>query len=238
VTITSRTLRIVGGSGTAALALLFTASGPAAAHVGVAGSSTAAGGSSVLTFSSSHGCGTSPTTEFAIKIPAELNAATPTQLAGWDVRKVLQQLDTPITDGHGNQITERVDQIVYTAAEPLADGVRVAFDVSVQLPETAADTTLYFLTIQRCVEGQNDWIEIPAGGQHADDLESPAPKLTVTAATGAGAHGAAGAAATEAVSNSAPAGSSGNAVSIVALVAGLAGLLLGGAAFLRGRPRA
>lgn len=236
----TRSLRIFGGAGTAAVALLFATSGVADAHVGVSGTSTAAGTSSVLTFSSGHGCDGSPTTEFAIQIPKEFNAATPTQLAGWDARKVMQPLDTPITDSHGNQITERVDQVIYSAKEPLADGLRVAFEVSVRLPENAAGTTLYFPTIQRCVQGQSDWIEIPATGQDADDLESPAPAVPVTAAAGTAGHGtgAATPAAPEPAASAAQTDSSGNALSLVALVAGVAGIILGGAALVRARPRA
>lgn len=235
----TRTLRIAAGAGTAAVALLFATSGVAAAHVGLSGTSTAAGSSSVLTFSSGHGCDGSPTTEFAIQIPADLNSATPTQLAGWDARKVMQPLDTPITDSHGNQVTERVDQVVYTAQEPLDDGLRVAFEVSVRLPEDVAGTTLYFPTIQRCVEGQHNWIETPATGQDADTLESPAPALAVTAATGGNGHGPAGDHATdpEPAANPAQASNSGTALSIAALVAGVAGVLIGGAAFVRARPR-
>jgi uncharacterized protein YcnI len=234
-----RSLRVVGGAGTLGLALLFATSSVAAAHVGLSGTSTAAGSSSVLTFSSGHGCDGSPTTEFAVQIPKELNSATPTQLAGWDARKVMQPLDTPITDGHGNQVTERVDQVVYTAHSPLPDGLRVALEVSVRLPENAAGTTLYFPTIQRCVQGQSDWIEIPATGQDADTLESPAPALAVTAATGAGGHGSAvgESAAPEPAANPSEVGTSRNALSIVALVVGIAGVILGGAALLRARPR-
>lgn len=243
-----RILGTAGASGVASLALLYATTGVAAAHVGVSGTSTAAGSSTVLTFSSGHGCSGSPTNRFAIQIPSGINSATPTQLAGWHVEKVMQNLDTPITGSHGNQITQRVDQIVYTAQEPLPDGVRVAFEISVQLPAEAADAPLYFPTIQQCVEGSNDWIQIPSAGQNPDDLESPAPALQVTAATGNGAHGASGndahgtttaagdqqqpTAAAPAPSNSA------TALSIVALIVGIVGVALGGGALLKIRRKA
>ena len=228
-----RVLLTGGASGIAALALVLSTGSPAAAHVHVSGSSTAAGSSSLLTFSTSHGCQTSPTTEVAIQIPQELNAATPTQLAGWEVNKVMAPLDTPITDGHGNQVTERVDQIVYVAQEPLPDGVRAAFQVSISLPEDAAATTLYFPTIQTCVEGQHDWIELPAPGQDPHDLESPAPALAVTADSGHD-HDEAATESTAATET----GESGTALGVTGIILGALGTVLGGAALLRSRKAA
>jgi len=51
--------------------------------------------------------------------------------------------------------------------------------LSVAIPEDAAGTTLFFPTIQTCESGETAWIEIPAEGQDHDDLESPAPGVTV-----------------------------------------------------------
>ena len=65
----------------------------------------------------------------------------------------------------------------------MPDGYRDAFELSLQLPE-AEGTTLVFPTIQTCEEGESAWIEVPEDGQSADDLELPAPSVTITAAEG------------------------------------------------------
>lgn len=237
-----RALVTTAASAAAALTLIMSTASPAAAHVTASPSSTAAGDYSVVTFSAGHGCEDSPTTEVAIKIPQELHTATPTRLAGWDVEKVMQRLETPVTGPHGNQITERVEQVVYTAQEPLPNGYRVAFEVSVRLPENAAGTTLHFPTIQRCVEGQHDWIEIPAQGQDPDSLESPAPAITVTQASADTAHGADAPAPAQPIDQEPTAATTSTGMSpafgIAALSLGLLGTVLGGAALLRGRSRA
>jgi len=164
-------------------------SAAASAHVTVTPSTTAAGAYSVLTFSVGHGCDGSPTTRIAIQLPEQLNAATPTRTAHWSVDKVMQQLDEPVADAHGNEITERVGEIVYQADPPLPDGYRDTFEVQLQLPEDAGET-LVFPVVQTCEEGETAWVEVPAEGQSEDDLEAPAPTLTITEATGEDAHGA------------------------------------------------
>ena len=42
--------------------------------------------------------------------------------------------------------------------------------------------TLYFPVIQTCEEGEAAWIEIPAEGEDGEELESPAPSITLTEA--------------------------------------------------------
>src|SRR5699024_8102726 len=69
-----------------------------------------------------------------------------------------------------------------TADTPVPDGQRDAFELSLQIPEEAADSTLYFPTVQTCEEGETAWVQIPDDGQDAHDLESPAPSVEVVAA--------------------------------------------------------
>lgn len=93
----------------------------ASAHVSVSPNTTAAGSYALLTFGVPHGCAGSPTTKVAIKIPEQITAVTPTVNPNWDVQKVMVPLNPAVTDSHGNQVTERVDQVVYTAKTPLPD---------------------------------------------------------------------------------------------------------------------
>lgn len=215
------------------------------AHVGLSGSSTAAGSSTLLTFAFSHGCDGSATTEVAIQIPQGINAVAPTINPGWTVRKVMAALANPVTDPHGNQLTERVDQVVYTAKEPVADGLRDTFVLSLTLPADAAGQTLAFPTVQTCETGENAWIELPAAGQDAHDLDSPAPTLVVTAAAEPGQEHEAEAADGDPEHDEAPASDSENAPDVagpgplvmVSLVVAVLGLATGSIALFRGRSR-
>lgn len=167
---------IIGG------AALVAAGASTSAHVGVDPGEGGAGESTLLTFAFSHGCDGSPTTEIRIQIPESIPTVAPTINPGWDVDKVMETLDTPIEGSHGEQITERVAEVVYTAKAPVADGYRDTFVLSLTLPDTPGET-VYFPTIQTCEAGETAWIEIPADGQAADELEAPAPAVDVVEAT-------------------------------------------------------
>ncbi|MEU6251038.1 YcnI family protein [Glycomyces sp. NPDC047010] len=178
---TSRALARTAIAGAAAALAVLATAGPAAAHVTITAPNTVAGSYTLLTVSVPHGCDGDATTAVAVQIPEPVNAVTPSVNPNWDVEKVMVDLPEPVTDAHGNEVTERVDQIVYTAHTPLPDDLRDAFELSLQLPEETAGQTLYFPVVQTCTASDHPWIEIPADGQNSDDLESPAPSITVTA---------------------------------------------------------
>lgn len=253
-------VRLAAVSGAAALIGLSIA-GPAGAHVTVTPSTSAAGAYTVLTFSNGHGCEGSPTTKVTIQIPDGINAATPTRNSFYDVTKQMEQLDPPVTDAHGNELTERVDTVTYTAKTALPDGYRDYFEVQVQIPEDVEGETLNFPTVQTCQQGETAWTEIPQEGQSADDLESPAPAFVVTAAEGDGHGGSDEAAEGEASDGAAPVAGdgesaeeapageeqaaaasdddgNGNGLAIAGLTAGVIGILVGAAALARGRKTA
>ncbi len=229
-----RTLaRTVVVGATAALAAL-AATGPAAAHVTIDAPNTVAGSYTLLTVSVPHGCEGEATTEVAIQIPEPLNAVTPSVNPNWEVEKVMADLPEPITDSHGNEITERVDQIVYTTDTPLPDGMRDAFELSLRLPDEAAGQTLYFPVVQTCTGSDHPWIEIPTDGQDGDELASPAPSITVTAAEEAAAEPAAES--TEAAAAEGDSDSGGtDPLTYIALAVGMIGAGLGAFALVKGR---
>lgn len=185
-----RSIGAATGTTLLALGLALGPTGAASAHVTVTPSDTAAGSYTVLTFSNGHGCEGSPTTAIKIQIPEGINAATPTRQDFYEVSKQMEKLDPPVTDAHGNELTERVATVTYTAKTPLPDGFRDAFEVQVQLPEDAAGETLAFPVIQTCQQGETGWTEIPAEGQDAEELDTPAPSFEVTEASEDGHHGA------------------------------------------------
>jgi periplasmic copper chaperone A len=190
-----RTAARLGAATAAGFLIAAAAAAPAAAHVTITPSDTTAGAYTVLTVSVGHGCEGSPTTRLAIQMPEEILAVTPTLLPGWQVDKKMVDLDQLLEDAHGNSVTERVDQVVYTADEPLADGYRAAMELSLQLPDAAGET-LAFPVVQKCAQGETGWTETAAEGQDPDELERPAPTVTITeagaAAGGTGGTGTAG----------------------------------------------
>lgn len=233
-----RTVQAGAACFVAAGVVLLTAA-PASAHVTVSPSVTSAGSYTVLTVSVPHGCDGAGTTKVSIKIPEEIVSVTPTVNVNWTASKVLADLNPPVKDSHGNEITQRVSEVVYTAKTPLPADLRDTFQLSLKLPDTPGKT-LVFPSVQTCEKGETAWVQVPAQGQKADDLEHPAPGFTVTEAAKGGGDSAAksspsaGVAPAGAESDSGDTGSGGtSAVSWIALAAGILGLLLGGFAVLR-----
>jgi uncharacterized protein YcnI len=185
---TKRPLLMGGAALIGAVALALGGAVAANANVTIAEGTVTAGSYEILTFSVPHGCDGSSTTEVAIQIPEGINAVTPTRNGFYTVEKAMEDLATPITDSHGNEVTQRVAQVVYTATTPLPDGQRDAFELSLQIPEDAAGETLYFPVVQTCEQGETAWVQIPEDGQDAHSLDAPAPSVSVVAATGDSGH--------------------------------------------------
>ncbi len=228
---------LLASAATAGLLTAVVAS-PASAHVTVEPTTTDAGAYTVLTLAASHGCEGSPTTSFTINLPDSITDAKPTIYPGWEVEKIEEELDEPVTTEDGATITRHTGQIVYTAENPLEDGYRMAFEVQVQNPDTVGET-LSFPTLQTCEEGQTDWAQMPAEGQDPHELESPAPSYTVTEAADEGHHGEGDdvSAAPDDSAQAAPASDDGasQVPGYLGLAAGVLGLILGGLALLRTR---
>lgn len=238
-----RPLLIGTGALAATAALVLGGAVAASAHVSIAEGPVEAGSYSILTFGVPHGCDGSATTEVAIQIPEGINAVTPTRNGLYTVEKVMEELDTPITDSHGNEVTERVAQVVYTASTPLPDGQRDAFELSLQIPEDAADTTLYFPTVQTCEQGETAWVQIPEESQDGHDLDAPAPSVDVVAASDAGSHGHGDSSeatvdAHDEDSASATAPADQTPLVVTSLAVGALGLIIAVIALLRGRKKA
>ncbi|SDD15131.1 YcnI family copper-binding membrane protein [Auraticoccus monumenti] len=229
----------------AGLALWAVPALPASAHVTVTPTDAAAGTSAVLQFSFSHGCEGSPTTGLTFEVPEGVNTVSPELQPGWEVDKVMAQLEEPVTDSHGNELTERVDQVVFTAGAPVPDGYRETVTLQLTLPEDAAGTALAFPVVQTCAEDETAWVQVAADGQDPHDLDSPAPVVEVAAAgdehgdhAGTGSDEAAAeqtdAAPTQAA---ATADGLGTGLGAAGLVAGLAGLATGVTALVRSSKR-
>jgi uncharacterized protein YcnI len=216
--------------------------GVASAHVSISPSEGAAGSYAVLTASVPHGCDGSPTTKVAIQMPEQILSVTPTRNPLWEVEKVMEKLDEPVTDAHGNEITERVGQVVYTAKTPLPEGYRDAFELSLKVPDAEGET-LVFPTVQTCKKGETAWVETAPEGS-TEELEAPAPTFTVLPAEGDG-HGADPAAddaeaeevAADDMETVAAESEDSNTLGLLGLVAGLLGLAAGAMALVQVRRR-
>src|SRR5690606_32853682 len=174
------------------------------AHVTVTRSNTAASSYSVLTFSVGHGCEGSPTTALTFTVPEAIESVTPTVNPGWS-------------------IAQAEGTVTYTAAEPLVDGQRTTFELSVKLPDLPAGEQLDFPVLQECEVGSTEWADALVEGQ--DEPEHPAPSIVLSASTGDGhGHPSAETAETADAHDEAPVTSSDD---MLARGLGIAGLVLG-----------
>jgi periplasmic copper chaperone A len=140
-----------------------------------------------------------------------------------------------------------ISEVVYTAKQPLPPDRLDSFDISLRFPAGKEGESVYFPTVQRCEEGQTRWIQIPAEGESAEELEEPAPAVVLTAAEGPGgatAEDEAGGSAAQPVSNVQAAAVSDDDdgaptwLAITALAVGTLGLLAGIGGLRAGRRRA
>lgn len=223
---------------TAATALSLAA--PASAHVSATVSDASAGAFTVATFSVPHGCEDSPTTKIEIQVPESVLSVTPTRNPYYEVESTIEQLEEPVSDAHGNEVTERTSSVVYRATTPLPDGQRDTFELSFQVPDAEGEV-LAFPTIQTCEKGETAWTQVPADGQDEQELETPAPSFTILPPSG---HGDRGDQAAEESSDTAvpsaaeaedDADEGSDALGWAGLTAGLLGLAAGGLALARTR---
>lgn len=217
----------------AATAGALLAAAPAAAHITIDPSEAPADGFATLQVQVPHGCEGSATRVVRVRIPRSVPSVTPQVHPGWEVTTEEGQKDA--VELHGETVTRGVAEVVWTAADagPLPDGRLDLFGMSVKLPAGEAGESVYFPTVQQCVEGEDAWIQIPRGGESEDDLESPAPAIVLTAA--AGSHG--GSAPADGTAAVADDDGPSTALVVAALVLGGLGLGAGLAALVAGRRR-
>jgi uncharacterized protein YcnI len=149
--------------------------GAAQAHVTANPNQALANSYFVVSLRVSHGCEGSATVAVRVKLPEGVSAVKPQMKPGWTIEIKMRKLDKPINAGHGQTITETVDEVAWRGG-PLLDAHYDDFGLRVKLPATPG-TAVHFPTVQECEKGVHRWIEIPAAGQKADDLKEPAPAV-------------------------------------------------------------
>jgi uncharacterized protein YcnI len=224
---------------------------PAAAHVSVNPSDAVQGERARVDFRVPNESDTESTVALAVHFPEEtpISSVSVGKVPGWTAEIAYRELDEPIEGGHGEQITEVVESITWTAEDPAAEvrpGEFAEFPVGLgPLPEAEQ---LFFPTLQTYSDGEIvRWIEEPTGDV---EPERPAPSLTLAAAgsdpadgsdsdgTAAGEEEAAGPEPDAAAGDSGSDSGAGTWLGLAGLIAGLAGLGLGGVAFARTRAAA
>ena len=183
---TTTIARLAAAAGTAAVALALSAA-PASAHIGTSEDEVAAGSSMALGLTVGHGCEDSPTTEVAVQVPEGVNNAAAVRPSGVDGGDRGGDAVTAGEIGHGEETTERVSVITFTAAagNALRHDVRDTSPSTSPLPRRPGET-LWFKTIQSCEEGENAWIEEWDG--EGEEPERLAPSVVVREADEEGGH--------------------------------------------------
>ncbi|MEH0975070.1 YcnI family protein [Micromonospora sp. CPCC 205546] len=209
---------------------------PASAHVTVNPKEATQGGYGRFAFRVPNESDTASTTKLEVVLPenAPVGSVSTMPVPGWTVAVEKRKVDPPV-EVHGSQLSEVVSKLTWTATGDAAvkPGQFQEFPVSMgPLPQVG---TMVFKTLQTYSDGNvQRWIEEPLPG--GEEPESPAPVLTLAAASPSAAP--TGAAAPQADADDDDAADDdgvATGLAVAGLVAGVGGLLLGGLAFSRTR---
>jgi uncharacterized protein len=182
----SRVRALVTFTGLAGAALLALAA-PAAAHVTVHSSDAVQGGEAELTFRVPTESATASTTKLAVQLPTATPFASVLvkPMTGWAWSTHSVKLPKPITDDDGDQVSEAVSEVDWSAdsaADAIKPGEYDDFSLSVgPLPTTK---TIAFAAIQTYSDGTVvSWNEVAAPGSSVEP-DHPKPVLTLAPAPG------------------------------------------------------
>jgi uncharacterized protein YcnI len=209
------------------VAVLALGVGTASAHVTVSSPNAAPGGFGEITFSMPSESDTARSVSLKVQLPTDTPFAfvSVKPVPGWTATTTTAAINPPLTDDDGNQVTEAVSEVTWTAdaGGGLAPGQYQTFSISAgPLPEDA--DSLSFPALQAYDDGSTvSWIDPTVEGQ--PEPEHPAPTLTLTAA-GTSSDSGDGTATTSSDGDT-DSGTSGLAVT--ALIIGVVGLLVAAA---------
>lgn len=128
-----------------------------------------------------HGCGASPTVSVRVTIPEGAIGARPMAKPGWTISTARGPYARTYPFLHG-EIADGVKQITWTGSSLPADQFD-EFVFSVRMSDSfAPGQVVHFPIEQVCEAGRHDWVEIPAAGQDAHALASPAPSVRIVGA--------------------------------------------------------
>jgi uncharacterized protein YcnI len=162
-------LRALLSAGLAALVLAPLAS----AHVTMNPNEWAAGGFARFALRVPNESAEASTTKIVLKFPESVRSARFQPVEGWTRTVQTVELETPITDEDGNEITERFDTVTWEGGE-IKPGEFQEFGISIEIPDEAG-TSISFPTVQTYSDGEiSRWI----GPEGSDE---PAPAVLILA---------------------------------------------------------
>ncbi len=139
------------------VAASFLFAGVSYAHVETEPAAVEAGKSATVSFSPSHGCDGSPTISLAFKMPGSVRNAAAVAKTGWE--------------------TSTADGVITFSGGSLEATTVENFDITFTAP--AAAGPIFFPVVQKCVKGENNWIDMP--NPDGTEAEFAAPMVNVTA---------------------------------------------------------
>jgi uncharacterized protein YcnI len=155
-------------------------SASALAHATLETREAAIGGSYKAIVKIGLGCEGTATLKVRVQIPEGVISVKPMPKAGWTLETSTVTYAKPYKY-YRRELSEGVKEIVWTGK--LLDEHYEEFVFASYLTDSLApDSTIYFPVTQECEKGAHRWVEIPAAGQDARALKSPAPGLRLTAA--------------------------------------------------------
>lgn len=163
------------------VALTFSMTGQALAHITLAQTEAAAASTYRGVVQVGHGCEGAATTSVRIQIPDGVTAVKPMPKQGWELETKVEPYDEPVTR-QDQILTAGVTEIAWTGGS-LPDTHYDEFVFRATLPDAEPGSVIRFPVVQGCGEEVIRWIEVPAEGQDAHDLPEPAPAVTITPAT-------------------------------------------------------
>lgn len=128
-----------------------------------------------------HGCEGQPTNRVSVTIPEGVIGAKPMPKPGWTVSTTKGAYARPYPYFHGD-LSEGVKTITWTGGSLPDDQVDEFTFLARVTDAFAPGSTVYFPIEQDCEKGQYRWSDIPAPGQDAHALKSPAPGVRIVAA--------------------------------------------------------
>ncbi|HEX2012374.1 MAG TPA: YcnI family protein [Roseateles sp.] len=158
--------------------------GVAQAHVVLDQPEAPAGSAYRAALRVSHGCAGSPTTAVTVQLPEGLRHVKAQPKPGWTLNIRKARLARP-DESHGKPVGEGTVEISWVAqgeANQLQDDWFDEFVLRATLPERTG--ALWFKVLQRCVQGEQAWTEVPTEGQSGAALKAPAARLRLLPAEG------------------------------------------------------
>lgn len=158
--------------------------GSALAHVSLEVKEAPVGSTFKAVLRVPHGCEGKPTTTLRVQVPEGFIGVKAQPKPGWTLEKI-KGAYAKADDYHGTSLSEGVKEVVWSGGS-LADDEYDEFVLRGTISAALAPgETLYFPVVQECPEGLKErWVERPAKGQSSEDLELPAPGLTLLPKSG------------------------------------------------------